>query len=242
MKRELNKLARSVSAPPGRKEYFCVRVYSPATVGCKFTKSVGPSEFLAEVFRGLFDGEHVVVAVLPLGTDRWFQYAYAPHPGFDAAVAADAWYYCPTTSRAVPDERARITRKNSDLCRTFVIVADDIGTKIDAGRVGWMLPPPTYVLETSAGNFQWGWVLAEPVEAAIADAFYRGLKAVGLTDGASAKAGQPFRLPTSKHRTGWNARLSCHPVVRRVAFSELTARVEPLEDRARDWVTDLANT
>src|SRR5258708_5120693 len=75
------------------------RVYSPATFGCKFAKSVGPREFLAEAFRDLHDGEHVVVAVIPHGTERWFQYAYAPHLKFDAAVATDAWYFCGSTSR-----------------------------------------------------------------------------------------------------------------------------------------------
>lgn len=206
-------------------------VCSAAGVGCKFAKSVGPSEFLAGAFRRLFDGEHVVVAVLPLGTDRFYQYAYAPHPSFDAAVATDAWYFCGSTSRATPDERARITRKNSDLCRTFVIVADDVGTKIDADKVKATLPPPTYALETSAGNFQWGWVLADSVEAAVADAFYRGMKSVELTDVASAKAGQVFRLPTSLHRTGWNAVMSWDG--KRVPFSAMTVRVPLVEAVSR---------
>jgi len=190
------------------------------------------SWLLAEIFGILPEGEHVVVGVMPLGTERWFQYAYTPHPDFDAAVVADAWYFCGTTSVAVPDSRARITRKDSDLHRTFVIVADDVGTKIDDSLVASSLPSPSYVLETSRGNFQLGWILEEPVSADIAGAFYRGMKSCGLTDLASAKPGQPFRLPGSKHRTGWSAEIKRWNS--RVSWDEMTRHVPLVEAKKMD--------
>jgi hypothetical protein len=195
-----------------------------------------PSDFLTEIiFKHRLPDEHLVVAVIPAGTDHYFQYAYAPHPEFDECVRSDAWYFCGCTSRAVPDERARITRKNDELGRCYVIVCDDVGTKIDGKHVLRMLPLPSYALETSRGNYQLGWFLEEPVRPEVANAFYRGLAEAGLTDVGAAKAGQMFRLPGSLHRTGWRAELSGRSHLQPVSWDDMTIHVKPIEVKARNF-------
>lgn len=213
-------------------------VYNTATVGCKevFGSS---SAFIAESFRGIPFGdghEHVVVGAKVREEDPdgggFFQRAYARSDRFDEAVKSGPWYFCGTTTSAEPDPQGRVTRKDHELCRTHVIVADDVGTKVGAGDIGVLLPRPTYVLETSRGNFQYGWVLEEPVSADVAGSFYRGMKECGLTDGGSAKVGQPFRLPGSLHRSGWNASLRIWR--ERVSFSDMCRRVPLIEGKARN--------
>jgi len=207
-------------------------------VGCKADFRLA-STFLAAAFRRdrpeeyFESGDYVIVGWKLKEDDPeggyFLQRAYAPHPRFDAIVRQSSAYYCPTTTSAVPQPDGRVSRKNVELCRTYVIVADDVGTKVDVGLVWRLLPPPTYVLETSRGNFQYGWVLSEPVSAVIAGNFYRGMKECGLTDGGSAKVGQPFRLPGSLHRSGWNASLRLWRD--RVDWSEMTRCVPLIERR-----------
>lgn len=56
----------------------------------------------------------------------------------------------------------------------FVFVVDDVGTKLNEALLRPLLPAPTYVLETSPGNFQWGFKLLDGFDhRAIAALVYR---------------------------------------------------------------------
>lgn len=92
-----------------------------------------------------------------------------------------------------------------------VIVADDIGTKVTAEgeqKLRRILGAPTWTVETSPGNFQWGWVLDAPILSGVragdvADtdrlkqlfAVRRYLVAEGLTDKAVQDKSRYMRLP-----------------------------------------------
>ena len=114
---------------------------------------------------------------------------------------AGAWYWCCSTSKAASkvnrDGVTTINRRKSDLARTCALVLDDIGTKVETVRVEQMLPPPSAILETSPGNFQWVYILdggADPQEAATA---LERLAAAEITDAGAKDASHVFRLPGS---------------------------------------------
>jgi hypothetical protein len=51
-------------------------------------------------------------------------------------------------------------RRKEDFDECRVIMFDDVGTKLDLDKAEMFLPEPSYKLETSPGNFQWGYILA----------------------------------------------------------------------------------
>lgn len=151
--------------------------------------------FLNAVFHTpLPDGEYIMVG-----------YPIAPHdpskgwrferwePG--RAYASNALYYSPTTVRSDNRRSRRLSSKAQYRANTYAIVLDDIGTKISREKITLK---PSYVLETSPGNFQYGYILASPVPVAEANAIVEGAKDAGLTDkGRSNGAAQMMRLPGS---------------------------------------------
>lgn len=58
--------------------------------------------------------------------------------------------------------RGRAVRTKDSFISCHVIVVDDVGTKISIELIASILPPPSYILETSHGCFQYGWILNEP--------------------------------------------------------------------------------
>lgn len=66
-------------------------------------------------------------------------------------------YFCVSVFH---NDGGRFRRKKEIFKRQNVFVIDDIGTKLDEDAASLLYPPPTYKLETSTGNFQWGYVIA----------------------------------------------------------------------------------
>ena len=55
--------------------------------------------------------------------------------------------------------KAGMTRKNENVERVYCLVFDDVGTKVDRDLVETMMPKKTYSIESSPGNFQYGWAI-----------------------------------------------------------------------------------
>ncbi len=55
----------------------------------------------------------------------------------------------------------KAVRQKAYLAAFYVLVIDDVGEKVPLDRVK-KLPPPNYILNTSAGSQQWGWILSQP--------------------------------------------------------------------------------
>lgn len=103
-------------------------------------------------------------------------------------------------------------RTDSNFEAGFVFVLDDVGTKMDLDFAENFAPAPTYKIETSQGNFQWGYALKEPVtDALLWSAFVTGMKEDwhpwrGASDGTGLAAYK--RLPYGKsHKHGFETRL-----------------------------------
>ncbi len=118
-------------------------------------------------------------------------------------VLNEAWYYCVST--VVAQRRRQIKKRLEDVRTAFVLVVDDVGTKSQAPTV-----EPSYVLETSDGNFQWGYLLepfdvSTPDGAAYYDQCLMSLAAAGFNDPGFRSANRLARLPGSLHKSGFTA-------------------------------------
>jgi len=111
---------------------------------------------------------------------------------------SECLYYRPSTiiPRNLRDHKHRA--RATDFGWTFCITLDDVNTKIDARIIKLS---PTYIIETSPGNYQWGYKLVEPVPIAQANAVVKAMVTQGLTDkGRSNLAGQMMRVPGSLNK------------------------------------------
>jgi hypothetical protein len=103
-------------------------------------------------------------------------------------------YFCVSSHYA--DEHGKFRRRKGNLAAVHHVVLDDVGTKIDVARVTL---PPSWMLETSPGNFQVGYILTEPIkDAAHADRFMKAVIDAGLCDpGAGGPTARLCRLPNA---------------------------------------------
>ena len=97
------------------------------------------------------------------------------------------------------------TRRRENAFQKLVCLAvDDIGPKLDASLVELLLGVPTWIIETSQGNFQWGYVLETPItDAGVASDLIHRVR-VALTGEDAKDPGQEnvtryMRLPTGKN-------------------------------------------
>jgi hypothetical protein len=93
----------------------------------------------------------------------------------------------------------------------LVMMLDDIGTKSKTPPL-----PPTWIMETSAGSFQWGYAFNEQPTKAEFSAAIKAIADAGYTDPGSINAVRNFRLPGSVNikpaRDNFEARLvEFHP-------------------------------
>ena len=125
-------------------------------------------------------------------------------------------------------------RRRKELFRaTHVIVVDDVGTKVDPAAVA-NLPPPSWKLETSPGNWQWGYILGTPeTDAGRVNALLDGMVAAGLCpdgkDPGMKGVTRYVRLPVGRNTKakygpgGFTCRLTEWHPERRFTMDELAA-------------------
>jgi len=116
-------------------------------------------------------------------------------------------YFCISGFRPLPDGKAVRRRDHFEVC--YCIVADDVGTKVPRAQAE-RLPEPSWILETSPGNYQWGWILRREdgsleddrgrVDALLDGLVERGLAPDGKDPGMRGVT-RYVRLPE-----GWNSK------------------------------------
>jgi hypothetical protein len=100
-------------------------------------------------------------------------------------------------STCVRDDKG-VLRHKRDLFSAFhVLVLDDIGTKIPLDKLPKALRDnPTYIIESSEGNFQYGYVLETPIQDYDhALALIQTVAMAGMTDSGGLMATKIVRLP-----------------------------------------------
>lgn len=135
------------------------------------------------------------------------------------------WYMNIATYQT-DDSDGKRYRQQKFYDQLHVVVLDDIGTKVQPNAL-----EPTYIIESSEGNYQWGYVLAEPLDLADAAALMARLKLVpGLSDTKVLEPSHLVRLPrgingkTSPH----GGEVSQYEVALRHFRAELTYTPEQL--------------
>lgn len=96
-------------------------------------------------------------------------------------------------------ETGRAHRRGSLFRACHAVVLDDVGTRASPQDV--RLPLPSWKLETSPGNFQWGYIL-DPTErdAHRVEAMLKNLKARGWTDPGMMSVARYMRLPEGMNK------------------------------------------
>jgi hypothetical protein len=118
-----------------------------------------------------------------------------------------------------------MTRGKDDLMYAYCLVLDDIGTKAAVPPV-----PPSWILESSTENFQYGYLL-EPIELtpeamAHYDGCVAGLAQAGYSDPGARGAYRVMRLPGSLHKSGFVARITAWDPDRHYTLDELMGLME----------------
>lgn len=166
--------------------------------------SITPETFLNTVFE--FSGgalRNEIVYSIKTPDDKWRNYYYG-RTRRKIPVGTAPTYYCVSTNA----RDAEYPRRNMNTVQeAWVVPFDDIGTKATAPNL-----QPSYKIETSAGNFQWGYLIhpfdvSTPAGRLEYDAvLYSAVKA-GLNDPGCRSATRVVRLPGSLHSTGFVARI-----------------------------------
>ena len=118
-------------------------------------------------------------------------------------VATYPTYFCVSTV----DQQDYPRRSYKNVREAWVVVCDDVGTKASEPPVA-----PSYIIETSEGNYQWGYLI-EPYDVSTAagrqeyDSVLYSLVLAGYNDPGCRNASRVVRLPGSLHRTGFVARV-----------------------------------
>lgn len=150
-----------------------------------------------------------------VGSERPVVVSFAGNP---ATVGKGAWFGKPWiadktqlssshnnyTSFATfkPDDEGKYRRQKRQFAALYAVMLDGIGSKVPLDRISL---DPSWMIETSKGNFQIGFMLAEPItDAAEADRLLTAIIDAGLTDpGANGPCSRLGRLPVAingKHR------------------------------------------
>ena len=160
------------------------------------TDTLSNNDFLLKVFGSLSgDARPVLVSFPgnPLEVPRSSWWGFPWHGAIDPPADQNNYF-----SLAVfrPDEAGRYRRLKSRFQALYAVMLDDVGTKVTEER---LTLPPTWLLETSPGNCQAGYLLREPLtDGAIADQLMNAIVAAHLCDpGANGPRARLARLPVA---------------------------------------------
>lgn len=136
-----------------------------------------------------------------------------------------------------PNDIGEYRRIKSQFCSLHAVMLDDIGTKVPMER---LTLPPSWLLETSPGNFQAGFILSEPITSSkIADQLMSAIVNAGLCDpGANGPTARLARLPVAingKHDPAYPCRLETWQPENRYSVQELIdgLQLELIEPRSK---------
>ena len=159
-----------------------------------------PDEFLEFVFGDLDDDETICVAKgSPKQNGDTVFWNLAPdHKVFTGwkrrpERMRQAWYFCVSATRGTLNEKGNaLRRRRKDLTRYHCLVLDDIGTKAEAPPVD-----PAWKLESSAGNYQWGYLLEPGDKFGSYEALLEWAHEQGWGDGGAGGSYRLMRIPGS---------------------------------------------
>jgi hypothetical protein len=163
-----------------------------------FIFQVSNDQFLTAIFGNTFDLAYPLVCQKPGDPDNggWKALCWPT----DTSDPHQNWYTLPSLYK--PDETGRFRAKKQLAISVHATMIDDISTKVVGDRFSDC--PPSWAIETSPGNFQYGYLFVNPItDLDIADELKEKLIEAGLCDsGATGGTARWMRLPV-----GINGRL-----------------------------------
>ena len=166
---------------------------------------VSNTEFLCQAFqRQTCDqqGSKAVVVSFPGHPGRDGYWLATPFDGTNAPETDKTNNYF-SISAFAPDAQGTYRRQKANFAGQYVVALDDVVQEVVEGKNKAQIPltritlPPTYVLETSAGNYQVGYFLSTPLtDIEKADCLSKAIIDAGLSDpGAGGPTARLMRLP-----------------------------------------------
>ena len=178
------------------------------------TYTVGNDEFLRATFGDkLMDVRPVVVSFTgnpaSAPAKAWFGTPWPSDRALSADLPADANNYF-SLAAFRPDDTESFRRLKNHFHTLHAIMLDDVGSKVGLER---LTLPPSWLLETSPGNHQAGYLLSEPLTDGLsADRLMNAVIAARLCDpGAGGPRTRLARLPVAvngKHTPPFVCRLT----------------------------------
>ena len=154
---------------------------------------VSNDEFLTAIFGDTFTSAHPLVCKKTGNPDLggWLP---AKWPCITNLPELN-WYALPSLYQ--PDDTGRYRAKKELAVSVHAVMVDDVGTKVSAEHFASC--PPSWAIETSPGNCQYGYILIEPItDLDVADKLKEKLIDAGLCDsGATGGTARWMRLPVA---------------------------------------------
>ena len=172
------------------------------------------NDFLDAIFGEIEDGEHVCVSrAVPKkdGDGVWFNnYLTTARQWrkWKPEEREQAWYFCVSTISGEMNEKGTtVARGRKNLQYYYCLVLDDIGTKANEPPV-----EPSWKIETSQGNWQWGYCLDRGKDWSRYEALVEWCHGQGWGDAGAGGSYRLLRVPGSANlkpgRQGFRARVA----------------------------------
>lgn len=203
-----------------------VTVFADApTDTCKSceTCNVKNDGFLAAIFDAVPEGARPGIVSFPGNPATVPSKAWFARPAPATTPATDNNYF--GVSSYYNDDRGQFRRTKKSFAALHAVMLDDLGTKIKMDLLPQSLPL-SWLIETSPGNYQGGFILAEPVtDAGLADRLMQAVIDADLCDpGANGPTARLARLPVAingKRDPAFECRLTEWAPERRYTVQEL---------------------
>lgn len=166
------------------------------TVGAPKTTYDWPlvEKFIDKVFHTLSTGHRLVYTAKTNIPSRPLSGVDKLKKSLTRTTAPRSLFYC--ASSCTPDAKGILTHSKDLFQALHVVVLDDIGTKIPVDSLPELFKQPSYIIESSPNNFQYGLILKEPLtNYQAAQRLIQTLALAGLTDKGGAMPCKLVRLP-----------------------------------------------
>ena len=153
------------------------------------------AEFLALTFENVPSGAHRLMYAKKMGEKSYVARTVAELNKLITRTTVPRSLYF-LTSSAYPDVNGKLSHGKAQFAALHVVVLDDIGTKINHADLPPLLQTPSYKLESSHENYQYGYFLEEPItNYEHAATLINTIMAAGYTDSGGAMPCKIVRLP-----------------------------------------------
>lgn len=187
------------------------------------TDALDNNTFLRAIFGDSLSNIYPIIVSFAGNPNTIQQKAWYGHPWTgDSSLSAENNNYF---SLAVfkENDSGQYRRKKSQFHKLYAVMLDDVGTKVNLEK---LTLAPSWLLETSPGNYQAGYILLEPINnSKVADRLMNAIMTAGLCDpGANGPTTRLARLPVainSKHKPAFCCQLKTWQPEKRYSVQEL---------------------